>query len=809
MKNVPSAQPGDMVRVRDQLWRVCGLEPGQGCVAWRLEGLDDRNGGRTFTVLTPFDSVARVQHRRFRRVRWCAWHTTVADLLARAQPAEALRAPALARLRLLPYQCAPTAAVVADGHLRVLIADAVGLGKTLQAGLLLRELGLRHSLRRALVVVPAGLVDQWVVELERGLGLAVAKVSWAELRDRQQSAPGVHPWAHDAISIVSLDFLRQPEVAHGVRDIDWDVVIVDEAHLVSTASQRTDAVSMVAARSMRVILLSATPHSGDAFRFDALRAVGSHGGGGDEMVVFRRTRSFEGRSTRRASRLRVRLHDTERHLFALLDAYIRAVWEERPGVAGRAARLAMLVLRKRAYSGPWPLLQSVRQRLASLEGSIERADEAARLPFEAMAHDDLPSVWLSAPGLTRAGRERAWLGAISHAARAALPHHGKLRVLRKLMARAREPVIVFTEYRDSLEHMARALGREHAVAMLHGGLAGEARAAALDAFSRGRARVLMATDAASEGLNLHDRCRWVIHVELPWSPTRLEQRTGRVDRLGQTRRVHATSLVAEGTGEVSLIARLEERRARIAAALDTRAQPVSVPRARAAAPAAGTVETSAGAVAGEQTSRLRAGMGPRWGADILYCEVSRRAAWRRRVRSGQASTTKALAVGFYYVMGVPVVARGVVVEDAALAVHVALAARTWPTPRALRALMFETTSRVWTRLEQAAVDQGTERASQVGAWLERVDTPLRARAAHIRRLVDESRPRRQASLFEGTRWDPHEGEAAAVFDRAAALGESGASTAAAPGAVRDTRDLDARDVRLGTPRLLAVLAVRP
>lgn len=806
MRNLPFAQAGDMVRVRDELWRVHGIEPGRGCEAWRLEGLGDSNRGTTFTVLTPFDSIARVEYRRLRRVHWSAWHAAVTDLLARARPAEALRAPAVARLCLLPYQYAPTSAVVADGHLRVLIADAVGLGKTLQAGLLLRELGLRYSLRRALVVVPAGLVDQWIVELERGLGLAVARVSWAELRERQQSAAGVHPWAHDAISIVSLDFLRQPEVAHGVRDIDWDVVIVDEAHLVSTASQRTDAVSMVAARSLRVVLLSATPHSGDASRFEALRAVGSHGGDTDEMLVFRRTRLAEGPWTRRTSCLRVRSHDTERHLFALLEAYIQAVWQERPGIAGRAARLAMLVLRKRAYSGPWPLLQSVLQRVTSLEGSSERSDESSWLPFEAMAaHDDLPTAWISAPGLTRVARERAWLGAIGHAARAAVPHHGKLRVLRRLMARTREPVIVFTEYRDSLEHMARALGREHAVAMVHGGLPGEARAAALDAFVRGRARVLMATDAASEGLNLHDRCRWVIHVELPWSPTRLEQRTGRVDRLGQTRRVHATCLVAEGTGEVALVTRLEQRRARISAALDTHAQPVSISQASGAA----RVDASTVGGAREPVTPSHARTGPLAGADIVFCEVSRRAAWRRRARTGQPGTTKALAVGFYYVMGVPVLARGVVVEDAAVAVHVALAARTWPDRRALRALLSATTSRVWARLELAALAQGAERASQVGAWLARVEAPLRARAARVRRLVDESRPRRQASLFEGTRWDPHEGEAAAVFDRAAALGDAGGSTLAATIASSPERDIDDREVRLGTPRLLAVLAVRP
>jgi hypothetical protein len=120
-----------------------------------------------------------------------------------------------------------------------------------------------------------------------------------------------------------------------------------------------------------------------------------------------------------------------------------------------------------------------------------------------------------------------------------------------------EPLIIFTEYRDTLARVARSINEP--VAVLHGGLSRHERAEALRAFTEGRRRILLATDAAGEGLNLHHRCRIVINLELPWNPMRLEQRIGRVDRIGQRRTVHAFHLVAAGTGEERLLTELRER----------------------------------------------------------------------------------------------------------------------------------------------------------------------------------------------------------------------------------------------------------
>jgi superfamily II DNA/RNA helicase len=142
-----------------------------------------------------------------------------------------------------------------------------------------------------------------------------------------------------------------------------------------------------------------------------------------------------------------------------------------------------------------------------------------------------------------------------------------VRALVRLLRRTQQPAIVFTEYRDTLETLATALSH-HSPVLLHGGLTGSDRHASIRQFARGDAMLLLATDAASEGLNLHQHCRLVINLELPWTPVRLEQRIGRVERIGQTRRVHAIHLLAAGTAEVDAVARLLARTARVATALN-------------------------------------------------------------------------------------------------------------------------------------------------------------------------------------------------------------------------------------------------
>jgi hypothetical protein len=143
----------------------------------------------------------------------------------------------------------------------------------------------------------------------------------------------------------------------------------------------------------------------------------------------------------------------------------------------------------------------------------------------------------------------------------------KIAAVRRLLRRTTERLIVFSEYRDVVQTVATALADLGPVAVLHGGLAASARQEVIRSFVSGDTRVLVTTDTAGEGLNLEARCRLVVNLELPWSPLRLEQRIGRVDRIGQTRRVHAVHLLHRGSFEETVLARLEWRRACAAAEL--------------------------------------------------------------------------------------------------------------------------------------------------------------------------------------------------------------------------------------------------
>jgi superfamily II DNA or RNA helicase len=468
-----------------------------------------------------------------------------------------LRATANAKIDLLPHQLQPALAVVRGLGCRLLLADDVGLGKTIEAGAIIAELRSRRAADRVLILTPPGLREQWAQELLGRFDIRADIVDFRGVRDRVATLrPGVNPWATWPVAIASVDYVKQPEVLRAVIARPWDVVIVDEAHRVANAGDRHDAVASVASHAGYVILLTATPHSGDTQAFESLCGIGGHD---DRLLVFRRTRrALSSAVERRAHRLLVRSSTAERRMHARLTDFERAVRAER-GDADRDAWIALAVLRKRAFSSAHALNLSIARRLETLAPATPAP---AQLPLPLDAHgefdgaDDAPP-WHAVLALQNADQERRLLTSISAAAAVAAGGETKLAAIGRLIRRVAEPVIVFTEYRDTLAHVARSI--QEPVAVLHGGLQRHERTAVLRAFTDGRRRILLATDAAGEGLNLHQTCRIVINLELPWNPMRLEQRIGRVDRIGQRRTVHAFHLVAAGTGEEQLLADLRAR----------------------------------------------------------------------------------------------------------------------------------------------------------------------------------------------------------------------------------------------------------
>jgi superfamily II DNA or RNA helicase len=453
-----------------------------------------------------------------------------------AQAARAARAAftlqAAARLRgdIHAWQLAPALAL-ARGHSRVLVADEAGMGKTVAAALAVAECLDAASDRRCLVLAPAHLLAQWGQELRERLGIQAAAIDAAALQRLQQQIPaGVTPWSLPGCLLASMDFLKQPHIARSLETVTWDLLVIDEAHMACGASERHAAADMIARRARQVLLLTATPSDGGSERLRALLSIGA-GPDAAPPVWLRHAAAGRPRTERR---LLVTPAPAVRALHDALAAYAR--WIAAAPRGGAAVALLCSVLVKRALSSTHALHLSLVRRRALL-GHAPAAVQASL--FEP---DEDAGVIGAATGLP-VDRERRRLDALIDMAAAGATQDRRLHALTRLVRRAREPVVIFTCFRDTAALVAASLAPDAAVRLLHGTLPQASAGAALRAFTSGEAGVLVATDVAAQGLNLHQRCRWVIHYDLPWRPPTVAQRTGRVDRLGQTRRVHATFLL--------------------------------------------------------------------------------------------------------------------------------------------------------------------------------------------------------------------------------------------------------------------------
>ena len=496
------------------------------------------------------------------------WRHAARRALGEARPSwSSLAAATGATLTLIPFQLEPALALIRGDGCRFLIADAVGLGKTVEAGLMIAETLQRRADASAIVVCPAGLREQWCGELRLRFGLEPVVFDACGLASASARLPAtVNPWAVQPLVVTSVDLIKRPEVLRALEPLTWDIVVFDEAHNLTGRSDRAAAAALLGRRARVLVMLTATPHSGDGQAFERLCSLGRLTDG-EPLVTFRRTQADAGMARRaRALLLRVRPTEAEAAMHAALLALARRIWRAsvgpRPG-----ARLVASLLARRGCSSAGSLAQSVARRLASLPASESPFTGQPTLPFDPPdAGDEEPEALLGVPGMADSHDERRRLERLLQLARDAAGAESKVRALRRLLSRTDEPIIVFTEYRDTLRHLAEALSGVETV-QLHGGLTARERAEALRQFNDGQARALLATDAGSEGLNLHHRCRLVINLELPWTPRRLEQRAGRVDRLAQTRRVHIVHLVARGTSEEQVLARLVSRIGRLQGAM--------------------------------------------------------------------------------------------------------------------------------------------------------------------------------------------------------------------------------------------------
>ena len=327
--------PGQEVEARGEPWVVAAAEPCGRVTLVTLQGVGEDNRGTTRRLLTPFDLVRPIPRRTTpcrasrRRVLRRA-----AAAIASAPVWEDCWTAARARIDLRAWQVEPARRVL-GGATRLLLADAVGLGKTIQAGLILSELLARGLVERALILTPATLRAQWAAELGGKFRITASIFDHASLAAMTATLPvGVNPWLTAPIVISSIDLAKRPEVRSALDEAPLDLLIVDEAHHLTPGSDRGALVADLAGRAPWVVLATATPHSGDEAASRYLRSLGATDPT-DSLLTFRRTapcRAPAGR--RRTCLLGVTPTSEERTFLDAIAAYCRAL----SAAGGRAAR---------------------------------------------------------------------------------------------------------------------------------------------------------------------------------------------------------------------------------------------------------------------------------------------------------------------------------------------------------------------------------------------------------------------------------------------------------------------------------------
>nr|WP_247880225.1 helicase-related protein [Brucella pituitosa] len=540
-------------------------------------------------------------------------HATAAAKLQDALEDKLLLAPIQSSVIPLPHQIYALNRAVGQDRIRYLLADEVGLGKTIEAGLVLRELKLRGRAKRILVVAPKGLVRQWQAEMRQHFGESfhfVDPSSLAALRQWRGVSDEDNAWRmHDQV-ICALDSVKPMESRRGwsldqiqaynrerfedLVSAAWDLVIIDEAHRMGGSTEQVARYKLGAAlaeASPYLLLLSATPHQGKTDQFMRLMQLLDRDAFPDEGSVSReRVQPFVIRTEKRAAinaegqpLFRPRLtrlhpvawqarHAAQQQLYEAVTDYVRHGYNQALAAKQRHVGFLMILMQRLVTSSTAAIRATLEKRQAALDTSQAQprlfdtlsVDEWADLDGEAQV--DLA---LQANSLELEKSEVETLLALARSTEAAgtdAKAESLLELIYKLQQEEGDPalkILVFTEFVPTQAMLADYMeSRGFTVATLNGGMDMDARIRALQIFA-GDARVLISTDAGGEGLNLQF-CHVIVNFDMPWNPMRIEQRIGRVDRIGQKHVVRALNFVLEDTVEYRVRQVLEEKLAIIA-----------------------------------------------------------------------------------------------------------------------------------------------------------------------------------------------------------------------------------------------------
>lgn len=499
---------------------------------------------------------------------------------------------ALSRLDIdpLPHQVSLVHHIIASGNINWLIADDVGLGKTIEVGMLLHALKNSRSFRRILIVCPAGLTRQWQDELADKFAMRDFLIYGRDFEIRRTD----HWRLHDQV-IASLDRLKQPQHLEQLEHSGpWDLIVFDEAHRLTRrlegdslrASERFRLASFVRELTDSMILLTATPHQGRQDLFQALlelvrpdltdeiRRLHRNRKILHDMVVrnpksqvtdWHGNRLFHGKSVNAVT---VALDEEQQNFGRRLMEYFLQGYQTRgkSDLVRRAVGFVMTIYRKLAASSLYAILRALERRLERLEQEAAEPsvgpDEEGDRRFEG----ELEEASIPNPAAFFSGEGRL-VEQLIRDARQLLPSDPKLKALleRVIPATAQanpdEKLVIFTEYRSTQDYLAQALTSAYgadSVELLNGSMNLEQRRGAIARFND-QARFLISTEAGGEGINLHQRCHTMVNYDLPWNPTRLVQRIGRLYRYGQLKKVVVFNLHAPQTLDADIVANIYQR----------------------------------------------------------------------------------------------------------------------------------------------------------------------------------------------------------------------------------------------------------
>ncbi len=607
-------------------------------VVWELEPgarvMDDAN----LADLSGFDDPARLD-AFLDAVRWGA---------ASSADVRALWAPFRSGVDIKDYQLDPLVRAIQMPRVNLLIADDVGFGKTVEAGLVLQEMLIRHRARRVLIICPAALQIHWRDQMREKFGLEFRIVDSTLLKQlRRERGLHVNPWSHFPRLITSIDFVKRDRPMRLLREVlpaegesvyprHIDMLIVDEAHNVAPAgrghyavdSLRTQAIRAITPHCEHRLFLTATPHNGYQESFTALLELidnqrFARGVEPDEAqkraIMVRRMKQelvgWDGQPlfpARQLCPLEVAYTDEERQAHGWLQEYARLRRRHvnatsAPSLFGHddpttddgdsggvrtqqyAAEFVLKLLKKRMFSSPAAFAATLEQHRRTVTAGRSSADATqARPPSsgilrqmisrveEEYAEDEVveEATLDAVEGASRlwpelSPEERSLLDRLSVWANGAAqrPDSKARRLIDWVTATVRpdgvwndERVIIFTEYRATQNWLqtllaAAGLAGQERLLLLYGGMPTDERERIKAAFladpKSSPVRILLATDAASEGIDLQRHCHQLVHVEIPWNPNRLEQRNGRIDRYGQTHTPLIYHFVGKGYAERS------------------------------------------------------------------------------------------------------------------------------------------------------------------------------------------------------------------------------------------------------------------